>query len=504
MSAVTASARRPVGTGRLDRFFEISARGSTVARELRGGFTTYFTMVYIVVLNPLIIGTVRDVDGRFLGGGSAPDLPLIAAATALVAGVLTILMGAVANYPVAIATGLGLNAFVAFTVASRVTWREAMGLVVLEGLVIVALVATGFRTAVFRAVPAPLRAAITVGIGLFIAIIGLVDAGIVRPGTGTPLQLGIGGNLDGWPVTVFVVGLLLTAVLYARRVPGAILIGIVVATTLALIAQSVFDIGPQTDATGKVVHPTGWSLNVPSLSGSPVATPDFGLLGQVDLVGAFSRIGVLAVVVLVFTLVLSDFFDTMGTVVGIGSQAGLLDADGNPPRTGRILFVDGAAAVAGGLGAVSSNTAYVESASGVGEGARTGLASVVTGVLFLADHLPCAAGIGGAVRGRGPRPGAGRVPDDEPGPQRCLGRRRRRHPGVPHRRPDAVHLLDHHRYRGRLHLLRAADVRHRAGTPYSPAALGGRRAVRRLLLPRPHQPGGRLTAPGNPAHRLLS
>ncbi len=383
MSAVTASARRPVGTGRLDRFFEISARGSTVARELRGGFTTYFTMVYIVVLNPLIIGTVRDVDGRFLGGGSAPDLPLIAAATALVAGVLTILMGAVANYPVAIATGLGLNAFVAFTVASRVTWREAMGLVVLEGLVIVALVATGFRTAVFRAVPAPLRAAITVGIGLFIAIIGLVDAGIVRSGTGTPLQLGIGGNLDGWPVTVFVVGLLLTAVLYARRVPGAILIGIVVATALALIAQSVFDIGPQTDATGKVVHPTGWSLNVPSLSGGPVATPDFGLLGQVDLVGAFSRIGVLAVVVLVFTLVLSDFFDTMGTVVGIGSQAGLLDADGNPPRTGRILFVDGAAAVAGGLGAVSSNTAYVESASGVGEGARTGLASVVTGVLFL-------------------------------------------------------------------------------------------------------------------------
>jgi len=383
MSAVTASARRPVGTGRLDRFFEISTRGSTVARELRGGFTTYFTMVYIVVLNPLIIGTVRDVDGRFLGGGSAPDLPLIAAATALVAGVLTILMGAVANYPVAIATGLGLNAFVAFTVASRVTWREAMGLVVLEGLVIVALVATGFRTAVFRAVPAPLRAAITVGIGLFIAIIGLVDAGIVRSGTGTPLQLGIRGNLDGWPVTVFVVGLLLTAVLYARRVPGAILIGIVVATTLALIAQSVFDIGPQTDATGKVVHPTGWSLNVPSLSGSPVATPDFGLLGQVDLVGAFSRIGVLAVVVLVFTLVLSDFFDTMGTVVGIGSQAGLLDADGNPPRTGRILFVDGAAAVAGGLGAVSSNTAYVESASGVGEGARTGLASVVTGVLFL-------------------------------------------------------------------------------------------------------------------------
>ncbi len=382
MSAVAANAR-PAGTGPLDRFFEISARGSTVGREIRGGLTTYFTMVYIVVLNPLIIGTVQDVDGRYLGGGSAPDLALVAAATALVAGVLTILMGAVANYPVAIATGLGLNAFVAFTVASQVTWREAMGLVVLEGIVIVVLVATGFRTAVFRAVPAALRAAITVGIGLFIAIIGLVDAGIVRSGSGTPLQLGVNGNLDGWPVTVFVVGLLLMAVLYARRVPGAILIGIVVATVLALIAQSVFDVGSQTNAAGEVVKPTGWSLNVPALSGSPVAAPDFGLVGQVDVFGAFSRIGVLAAVVLVFTLVLSDFFDTMGTVVGIGSQAGLLDADGNPPRTGRILLVDGAAAVAGGVGSVSSNTAFVESASGVGEGARTGLASVVTGVLFL-------------------------------------------------------------------------------------------------------------------------
>jgi len=394
MSAVTANA--PGSTGdRLDRYFQISARGSTVAREVRGGLTTYFTMVYIVVLNPLIIGTVKDADGRFLGGGSVPDLPLVAAATALVAGVLTILMGAVANYPVAIASGLGLNAFVAFSIASQVSWREAMGLVVLEGLLIVLLVATGFRTAVFRAVPAPLRAAITVGIGLFIAIIGLVDAGIVRPGAGTPLQLGIGGELDGWPVTVFVVGLLLMAVLYARRVPGAILIGIVVATLLAALAQAVFDIGPQTDPTGKAVKATGWSLNVPSLPGSPVATPDLGLIGQVDVFGAFGRIGVLAAVVLVFTLVLSDFFDTMGTVVGIGSQAGLLDAEGNPPRTGRILLVAGAAAVAGGFGSVSSNTAFVESAAGVGEGARTGLASVVTGLLFLATTFlaPLAAAV---------------------------------------------------------------------------------------------------------------
>ena len=383
MSAVTAP-ERPAAGGGLDRFFSITARGSTVAREVRGGITTYFTMVYIVVLNPLIIGLVKDADGRYLGGSTdAPNLPLVAAATALVAGVMTILMGAVANYPVAIATGLGLNAFVAFSVASQVSWQEAMGLVVLEGVVILALVATGFRTAVFRAVPPPLRAAITVGIGLFIAFIGLADAGIVRAGSGTLVQLGVNGNLDGWPTVVFVVGLLLVAVLYARRVPGAILIGIVAATVLAVVLQAALGIGSSTDATGKVVKPTGWSLNVPRLSGSPVSTPDFSLVGRVDVFGAFGRIGVVAALVLVFTLVLSDFFDTMGTVVGIGSEAGLLDERGNPPRTGRILAVDGLAAVAGGVGSVSSNTAFVESASGVGEGARTGLASIVTGVLFL-------------------------------------------------------------------------------------------------------------------------
>lgn len=387
MATATAPATTPPTTGGLDRFFAISARGSTVGREVRGGFTTYFTMVYIVVLNPLIIGTVKDADGRFLGGGEAPDLPLIAAGTALVAGVMTILMGLVANYPVALATGLGINAFVAFSVASQLGWREAMGLVVLEGVVILALVATGFRTAVFRAVPPALRSAITVGIGLFIALIGLVDAGIVRRATGTPVQLGVNGNLDGWPTVVFVVGLLLIAVLYARRVPGAILIGIVAATLLAVLVQAVFDVGSSTDAAGQVVKPTGWSLNVPSLSGGPFATPDFGLIGQFDPFGAFARIGVLATLVLVFTLVLSDFFDTMGTVVGIGAEAGLLDDRGNPPRTGRILAVDGVAAVAGGVGAVSSNTAYVESAAGVGEGARTGLASVVTGVLFLLTTL---------------------------------------------------------------------------------------------------------------------
>ncbi|MDO9495344.1 MAG: solute carrier family 23 protein, partial [Nocardioides sp.] len=184
----------PPRTG-VDGFFKISERGSTVGREVRGGIVTFFTMAYIVVLNPLILGYAPDVDGNFLGGGAEPNLPVIAAGTALVAGVLTILMGAVANFPLAIATGLGLNAFLAVAVASRMTWADAMGLVVLEGLLILALVLTGFRKAVFHAVPAQLKVAISVGIGLFIALIGFVDAGFVRripdaANTSVPVQLG--------------------------------------------------------------------------------------------------------------------------------------------------------------------------------------------------------------------------------------------------------------------------------------------------------------------------
>src|SRR3954453_12582039 len=187
---------------RFDRYFEITARGSTVSREVRGGLATFFTMAYIVVLNPLIIGTVPDIDGKFLGGGATPNLALVAAATALAAGLMTILMGVVANYPLALATGLGLNGFVTFGVAKLpgMTWADAMGLVVLEGLIILVLVLTGFRRAVFHAVPAQLKTAISVGIGLFITIIGLVDAGFVRKPAGpTPVELGIGGFLAGWP-----------------------------------------------------------------------------------------------------------------------------------------------------------------------------------------------------------------------------------------------------------------------------------------------------------------
>jgi AGZA family xanthine/uracil permease-like MFS transporter len=368
----------------VDRFFSISERGSTPIREVRGGLVTFVTMVYIVVLNPLIIGTFPDADGNFLGGGAAPDLGAVAAVTALVAAVFTLLMGIVGRYPFALATGLGLNAFVAFQVASKMSWPAAMGMVVIEGLVITFLVLTGFRTAVFNAIPRELKSAIAVGIGLFIALIGLVDAGFVRAGPGNPpVQLGWDGNLRGWPTVVFVVGLALIAGLMVRKVKGAILIGVVFSTVLAVIIEAVADLGPQVLAGGKPGDPNGWALNVPSFEGKDFGAPDLHLLGDFSLGGGFSAIGIWSGLVIVFSLVLSDFFDVMGTTIGLASEANLLDKDGQLPGIGKVLFVDGLAAVGGGAASASSATTYVESAAGIGDGARTGLASVTTGLLFV-------------------------------------------------------------------------------------------------------------------------
>src|SRR4051794_5137006 len=327
---------------RVDKFFKITERGSTVGREVRGGVVTFFTMAYIIVLNPLILGFAKDADGQFLGDAAPPqNLAMIAAGTALVAGVMTILMGVVANFPLALATGLGLNAFVAFSIASQMTWADAMGLVVLEGLVILVLVLTGFRRAIFAAVPSELKVAISVGIGLFIALIGLVDAGVVRrnpdaAGTPVPLGLGIGGTLQGWPVLVFALGLLLMSVLYVRRVKGAILISIVATTVLAIIIEAVANIGPSFTATG--VNPTGWNLNVPAWPDKIVDAPDFSLLGNFSLFGSFSEVGTVTALLFVFTLLLADFFDTMGTMTAIGAEAGLLDEEGMPPNAQRILI----------------------------------------------------------------------------------------------------------------------------------------------------------------------
>ncbi|HET6258709.1 MAG TPA: NCS2 family permease [Pseudonocardia sp.] len=372
------------GTPVIERLFRVSERGSTVGRELRGGLVTFVTMSYIIVLNPLILGSFTpdgpdaktDVLGNVLG------VPQVAAVTALAAGVMTLLFGLIANYPFAIATGLGINTLVAVTLAPLMSWPEAMGLVVVDGLIIVLLAATGFRTAVFNAVPPALKAAIAVGIGLFIAFVGLVDAGFVRriadaAGTTVPVGLGIGNSIASWPTFVFVVGLLITAVLVARGVRAGILLGVVTSTVIAIIVESIVHVGPSAGT-----NPKGWALSVPTLPDSVVRLPDLSLVGAVSF-GAFVHLGLLTVVLLVFTLVLANFFDAMGTMTGLGQQAGLVDKDGQLPAVGRALIVEGAGAVVGGAASASSNTVFVESAAGIAEGARTGLANMLTGVLFL-------------------------------------------------------------------------------------------------------------------------
>ena len=379
--SVSAPTRQVSG---FDRWFELTKRGSNYSREIRGGFVTFFTMAYIVVLNPLIIGTAKDVNGMFIGDTDdvVKAITMVTAATALVAGLMTILMGAVGRFPIAVAAGLGLNGFVAFTLAPQMTWADAMGLVVIEGVLILLLVLTGFRSAVFEAVPEQLKYAIGVGIGLFITIIGLVDAGIVR--TGVPLiSFGTNGTLQGWPTFVFLFGLFFTIILVVRKVKGAILIGILVTAVVAIIVEAVAGVGPRVGADGQIANPVGWSLNVPAVPTQVIATPDLGLIGQFNLLGSWSAIGVVATILAIFSLMLSDFFDTMGTAFGLATEADLLDEKGDIPHFESILVVDSIAAAAGGAASVSSNTSYIESASGIGEGARTGIASLVTGALFL-------------------------------------------------------------------------------------------------------------------------
>ncbi len=370
----TTAETAPDNTNVLDRYFRIGERGSNVGRELRGGLATFFTMAYIIVLNPIILSSGHDKFGHQL------SFAQLSAATALIAAIMTIIMGVGGNLPLAIAAGLGLDGVLAFQIAPTMSWPDAMGLVVIEGLGICFLVVTGLRQVIMDAIPLPLKQAISVGIGLFIAFIGLVDAGFVHTpaGVSTPVSLGAGGTgeLTGWPVVVFCVGLLLTVTLLSRRIPGAILISIVASTILAMII----------DAAATVPAPHGfseWGLQIPTWPGHATSTPDLHLLGKFSLGGGFTHAGVITAIVFIFTLILSDFFDAMGTIVGISSEAGLLDEQGRVPNIGRVLFIDGLAAVGGGVGSVSSNTAFIESAAGVGEGARTGLASVFTGLIFV-------------------------------------------------------------------------------------------------------------------------
>lgn len=362
-------------TNRLDRFFEITGRGSTIGSEIRGGVVTFIAMAYIIVLNPIILAGPKDIAGNQL------QFAQVSAVTALTAGLMTIFFGIIARLPFAFAAGLGINSFLATSVVGTLTWPEAMGLVLIDGLIIVALAVSGLRRLVFEAVPMQLKLAITAGIGLFILFIGLVDAGFIAS-TGLPappVGLGSGGHgsITTVPTLVFILTLLLTGVLVARRVRGGILIGLLGGTVAAIAVEATMHLGSAVD------RPGGWGLAVPELTGFPFAVPDLSLLGAFNF-DSFGRIGALAAMVLIFTLVFANFFDALGTLTGLSREAGLSDATGNFPRVRAALIVEGAGAVLGGATSASSNTVFIESGAGIEEGARTGLANVVTGGLFLA------------------------------------------------------------------------------------------------------------------------
>lgn len=359
--------------GFLDRVFRLSEHGTSVRTEISAGLTTFFVMAYILFVNPTVL-SLAGVPGME-GKGLAQSATLTA--TALVAGIMTIAMGLVANRAFALASGLGINALVAYQLVSSLglTFPQAMGVIVLEGAVVLVLTQTNFREAVMLAIPTELKRAIAVGIGFFIAFIGFYDAGFIVKGTSTPVQL---GNLNSFPILVSTFGL---AVLIVLRTVGDrihplvgkayLLIGIILSTLFATVVNSTF--GKSAFSTPGVGQ---WPANL-------IALPDFSTIGHVDLFGVFGKLGVVSAVLIIFSVMLSDFFDTMGTLVGVGAKAGYLDSRGNFVKVRRPLLVDSAAAIAGGLASASSATTYIESAAGIEAGGRTGLTSVVTGICFL-------------------------------------------------------------------------------------------------------------------------
>ncbi|MFF3904622.1 NCS2 family permease [Streptomyces sp. NPDC001848] len=366
-TAEDAGTKPPVPAGRpwLDRYFHISARRSTLAREVRGGITTFMAMAYILLLNPLILSG-RDAAGDTL------DQKAVITATAFAAAVTTLLMGFVGKVPLALAAGLSVSGVLSSQVAPQMTWPQAMGMCVIYGAVIMLLVVTGLREMIMNAIPLALKHGITMGIGLFIALIGFYKSGFVHQGKATPVTLGPAGQLTGWPVLLFAGTLLLVFMLQARGVPGAILIGIVSGTVVAAVLN----------AAG-AIKAGAWASGAPELHGGAVSMPDFSLFGQVEF-GGWGKVGVMTVGMIVFTLVLAGFFDAMATIIGVGTEAGLADDRGRMPGLSKALFIDGAGGAIGGVAGGSGQTVFIESATGVGEGARTGLASVVTGLLFAA------------------------------------------------------------------------------------------------------------------------
>lgn len=352
----------------MESFFKFKERGTDLKTEIISGVATFMTMAYIIFVNPGILSAA----GVPFGGAVT--------ATALGAALMCIMMGLISNRPFALASGMGLNAVVAFTVIgaaqANVPWQVGMAVIFVEGLVILALVLTGLREAVMHAIPTDLKRAIGVGIGLFITVIGLNEGGIIRPEAITLVKL---GDFTQPYVWVTLIGLFSILGFMALKIKGDILWGILVATLAAL------------------------ALGVTSLPTQIIAAPDFStFMAPFQVPEGTETIALLQIftpglLLLVFAIMLTDFFDTMGTVVAVGEQAGFVGEDGQVPGIRSILTVDSIAASVGGLFGASSITTYIESAAGVAEGGRTGFTSVVTGVLFAvaAFFSPVIAMIGG-------------------------------------------------------------------------------------------------------------
>lgn len=346
------------GGGAIGRYFKFEERGTTLRTEIKAGVTTFMVMAYIIFVNPSILAA------------AGIDPAAAAAATALIAGVLTIAMGIIGNVPIALAAGLGINGIVAFFLAQPVEngglglgAAGAMGVIVLEGLAVLVLVLVGLREAIMHAVPLSLKRAIGVGIGLFILFIGFVDGGLIKQPVGdgpVPVEFVFPNSPAAWTMLL---GLLITVVLFVRRVPAALLLSIFITSILSFV------------------------FGVTSMPEEPLGVlPNFSTIGAFDVTAVFN-LGLLTAILVIFTVMLADFFDTMGTATAIAEQAGLTNKEGQVPGIGRILLVDSIGAAAGGAAGISSNTSYIESAAGVAEGGRTGFASVVTGLLFLAAVL---------------------------------------------------------------------------------------------------------------------
>ena len=360
------------GRNAIDRYFKITAAGSTVGTEVRGGVTNFLVMSYILVVNAIILSN------------AGIPFPAVVAATALMAALFTGAMGLWANYPYAGAAGLGINAVVAFGLVkgAGLSWQAAMGVVMLEGAAICVFMALGLRRALLDAVPYPLKLGIGAGIGAFIFAIGFFNGGLAI-GTGNPSDPVALGNLNSGTAIVTIAGLLSTAALYARGVKGTLLLGIVGATLVAVAVNAATGGATYKDLPGVAVMPK-----------SLFATPDFSTIGQGINFDVFPKLGLVIAILTIFSLMLSDFFDTAGTVTSVAAQGGWLRPDGRIDRSDRVFWVDSLGALFGGIAGTSSNTTYIESGAGVAEGARTGLASVVTAILFLvAIFLAPVAGI---------------------------------------------------------------------------------------------------------------